>query len=388
MQVRGLKLALSLGSALIFFGGQGSAALAAPPTIESESVTSVTASGATLNARIDPHGLLTKYKLQIDTTGKFNFFQTDSCPLHPPGIFCAQVIVPGDPLPQGLVEPPEASLAAGTGSQAVSVNLASIGATLQPGTLYHYRAIAASSGGFAYGQEQTFITPPGHAQPSINREWATAVTEDSATLNAEINPGGRFTSFEFQIDGDGAYDYTQMGCPLPLPGSGQCAIIVLGQPLPEGLVEPEPESIPAGYDDRWVSVDLSSIGATLVPGATYHFRVIATNDGRIVYGPDQIFTAQSQADPPEAGEEEDESTAAPATSAPGIGATDAPAATVFPPVEPLPAQLRNRPLKTACKRKSPPRHHRRGDRRGCRSPASPAWGSGRRRWESRALSPR
>jgi hypothetical protein len=130
-----------------------------PPTINSESVTNVTEHNATLNAEINPNGLLTKYKLQIDTTGNFNFYQADSCPLHPPGVSCAQVIVPGEPLPPGLVEPSESTLPAGTEAKSVSVDLANIGAILQPNTTYHYRAIAANGTPVVAGEDLIFTTP-------------------------------------------------------------------------------------------------------------------------------------------------------------------------------------------------------------------------------------
>jgi len=153
------RLVLSIVGALCVLTTFTGIASAAAPSIDSQSVTNVSVNNATLNADINPNGLLTKYKLQIDTTGNFKFFQTESCPLHPPGIGCAQVIVPGDPLPPGLVQPPEFTLPAGTESQHVSVNLASIGATLQPNTTYHFRAIAANANGFTFGPDQTFTTP-------------------------------------------------------------------------------------------------------------------------------------------------------------------------------------------------------------------------------------
>jgi hypothetical protein len=65
----------------------------------------------------------------------------------------------------------------------------------------------------------------------------------------------------------------------------------VGEPLPAGLVEPKPEYIPAGSGDQSVSLDLASIGATLQPGTTYHYKVIASNySGPTVEGPDQTFT--------------------------------------------------------------------------------------------------
>lgn len=298
MRAKLLAPVISAGLALALLAMPVGTAAAAPPSIDSESVSGVTPTNATLEAEIDPNGLLTKYKLQIDTTGHFKFDQNDSCALHPPGIFCAQVLISGEPLPAGLVEPPESSIPAGYGDQPVSVDLSSIGATLQPGTTYHYRAIAANGITVVEGPDQTFTTPSGPAPPSIDREWASEISQHNAILNAEINPNGRYTSYEFQIDGNGTYNYTRMACPLPLPGYVQCLAIIVGEPLPEGLVEPSPESIPASYEDQHVSIDLSSIGATLQAGSTYHFRVIATNNGQIVTGPDQTFTTAPAGEPP------------------------------------------------------------------------------------------
>lgn len=136
--------------------GLPASALAQAPTIESEWVTDITTSDAVLHARIDPNGLLTKYKLQIDTTGHFSFFQTDGCALHPPGIGCTLAIVEGEPLPEGLVEPPESTLYPQPGG----VEVAAYAGVLQPNTTYHFRAIAANSAEFVYGADCTFATPP------------------------------------------------------------------------------------------------------------------------------------------------------------------------------------------------------------------------------------
>jgi hypothetical protein len=134
-------------------------AVAAAPTIERQWVSGVTSTDATLNAEIDSSGLPTRYELQIDTTGNFRFFQTSSCPLDRVPMFCLTAIEPGDPLPEGLVQPPEFDLPASGKAEHVSVNMASIGATLQPGTVYHYRAIAANGEVLAAGPDQTFTTP-------------------------------------------------------------------------------------------------------------------------------------------------------------------------------------------------------------------------------------
>jgi hypothetical protein len=163
-----LKLsAYAVAVASVWGGPAAGAALAAPPTIGVQWVTGITPIDATLNAEINPNGLLTGYKLQIDTTGNFAFFQTDSCLLHTQGVMCAEVVVDGDPLPPGLVQPEEARLPAGSETQNVSVTLSSIGATLQPGTTYHYRAVAANGLEIVRGPHQTFTTPLAGGPPIV-----------------------------------------------------------------------------------------------------------------------------------------------------------------------------------------------------------------------------
>jgi hypothetical protein len=124
----------------------------------------------------------------------------------------------------------------------------------------------------------------------IESESATSVTSTDAILGAKIDTNGRYTAYEFQIDTNASYDYTKANCPFSLPGRAQCESVTVGEPLPAGLVEPSPESIAAGSGSKSVSLDLASIGATLEPATTYHYRVIASNDGEVVNGPDQTFT--------------------------------------------------------------------------------------------------
>lgn len=170
-----LKLGFSTGSILGLLAMLASAAaVASPPTIDRQWVSDVSGHDATLNAEINPNGLPTKYKLQIDTSGNFKFDQNDGCVLHPPGVFCTQALVPGDPLPPGLVAPQEMTRGASYDSEHVSVRMSSIGAVLQPGTTYHYRAIAANGLPFVYGPAQTFTTPPTNEEPPNEDEDAEA----------------------------------------------------------------------------------------------------------------------------------------------------------------------------------------------------------------------
>lgn len=192
MGSKGRRLWLLAPLCAIVLCGIPASASGQAPTIRSESVTGRTTSNAVLHAEIDPHGLLTKYKLQIDTTGNFRFFQYDSCPLHPPEIGCFLWIEEGDPLPEGLVEPPESTLPFNTGVQKVSVDLASIGAVLQPGTTYHFRAIAGNSPDTIFGPDLTFTTPtvpPVEEEPPIEIQEPELPGEDPLPPDEEETDG-------------------------------------------------------------------------------------------------------------------------------------------------------------------------------------------------------
>jgi len=127
------------------------------------------------------------------------------------------------------------------------------------------------------------------ASPTIGSVSVSGVTEHDATLAAQINTQGSYTGYWFQIDTNSSYDFTQADCPFDLPGYAECQSITDGEPLPAGLVEPHPEYIQAGSGEQSVRLDLASIGATLQPATTYHYRVLATSDTPTVVCPDQTF---------------------------------------------------------------------------------------------------
>lgn len=272
-------------------------ASAASPLIDNESATNVTGDDATLEAEINPNGAYTAYEFQIYTDASFNYTQM-VCPLAVPGYAQCMAIIAGEPLPDSLREPSQGSIPAGSGDQSVSLDLADIGSTLQPGTTYYYRVIASNGADTIYGQTEYFTTtPPLQSEPSIDSESVTNVTGHDATLNAQINPYGSFTVYEFQIDTSGNYDFPLRECPLPLPGYPVCDPLGGSETLPPGLIEPHPESIPAGADTKSVSLDLASIDAALEPNTTYHYRVIANSNGHNVDGTDQTFVTSSSEAP-------------------------------------------------------------------------------------------
>jgi hypothetical protein len=282
LYARASTLAAVAGVIFTCFGAFANVAIGAAPTIDNEWVTNVTSTNATLNAEINPNGLETVYKLQIDTTGHFKFFQSDSCVLHPPGIACLQVVIAGEPLAPGLVEPPESSLPASSESQHVSVEMASIGATLIPGETYHYRAITANGNGTAYGENLTFIASSGTGLPWVASESVT-LAPYNATLEADINPGGFKTQYQFHLvygcgvsPGQVCSQACVEGEPCPGPANGPVEV-----PLPVG-------SLPASVKVQHVSLDLNEVGVTLKQ-YKYRFSVEATNNAGSAEGSDQFF---------------------------------------------------------------------------------------------------
>jgi phosphodiesterase/alkaline phosphatase D-like protein len=155
----------------------------------------------------------------------------------------------------GSVSPELPGTDAGSASAGVHAETALSGLT--PTTLYHYRLVGVNSLGTTYGADATFSTP---GPPTIPLEVAEKVGSGKATLQAEIDPGGAATTYQFEYGETESY-----GMSVPIP----------------------PGSLAAGN----ASV---SLPATLVTGlkanTTYHFRVQASNEHGTLDGPDQTFT--------------------------------------------------------------------------------------------------
>ncbi len=246
------------------------------PVVSGESASDVTEHEARIGAEVNPQGTTEiTYFVQYGTTTSYG----QSAP-NPPastswvtcGLECA-----------GENETP----------RPVSVALAE----LQPGTTYHYRVVASTSHGTSYGADSTFTTlsqtpsSGGETQPSIDSESVSNIGERNATLEAQIDPNGRYTGYEFQIDTTGSFDFSGPVCPFSFPGDAECdAILASGETMPGG-VEPKPQYMAAATGAETLTLDLASIGVVLEPGTTYHYRVIATHGGAAtVDGPDQTFT--------------------------------------------------------------------------------------------------
>jgi streptogramin lyase len=175
-----------------------------------------------------------------------------------------------------------ASAPAGSGSAPVTVT-ASLGA-LTPGTTYHFRVAASGSGGVVYGPDVAFTTRA--PSPSISNQAADPVAETSAELNADVNPNGQATTYRFEYGTDASYGRMTA---IASAGSGTTAVTAA-------------KSV-----------------AGLTPGASYHFRVVATSAAGTSYGSDATFTTSAPA-----------AMTAPVTSPPDASAAQPPATGTAP----------------------------------------------------------
>jgi hypothetical protein len=127
---------------------------------------------------------------------------------------------------------------------------------LAAGTTYHYRFVAENATGTTYGPDRTFTTVPS-TPPVVSTGGASGVSATGSTISGTVNPEGLKTSYEFQIGETSSYGGAQI-----FGDAGE------------------------GGGEEAVATTLQY----LVPGTTYHYRVIATNIDGTTYGPDETFT--------------------------------------------------------------------------------------------------
>jgi hypothetical protein len=152
-----------------------------PPTIGGEAVLSVTATDATLEAEIDPRGA---------SAGVFYQFQLLLDPGEAPTeLACPSSSPPGYSVCAGPQDPTALPLkwVPGNAATTVSLDLASVGVSLDPGRTYYFRVLAADrlfsedtaewQSPAAVGPSEEFATPPA---PSIVGESASGVTSSES----------------------------------------------------------------------------------------------------------------------------------------------------------------------------------------------------------------
>lgn len=256
------------------------------PVIDSESVSNVTATDATLEASINsqeaPPG--DYYQFQV-VTNPSGFASEILCPsTRPQGAEeCVGPQSPGVP-PIGFHPSSFEHL-----EKPVSLDLNSAGVTLKPGTTYHYRVLAARrvqtedtiqwEPPTVYGPDQTFTTPP-----AIEGESVSNITPTDATIEAQINTGGLETSYEVWVGTIGCIE-ENLGAVCHSTSPGEIVGTIL-----------------AGASIQTVSIDVAKAWHKLAPNSSYVFTVSATNSAGKANSNFKIFKTAAGVQPAIEGE--------------------------------------------------------------------------------------
>ena len=211
--------------------------LAAPLYIVSESASAVSATEATLEAKINPNNENTTYSFEYATNEALT----------------GATIVPG--------APPAAELK-GFGNQIVIVGLTG----LNTGETYYYRVVAENATSKVDGGINHFTAL---GAPRVTTEEALNMTSFSAELTATVNPAGLPTTYHFLYVAAANYE---PGAPNPY---------AKGTTTPESSVSP----------DSTIIHPVFFFASGLQAGETYDYTIVATNaQGGPVVGPNQTFT--------------------------------------------------------------------------------------------------
>lgn len=197
--------------------GAATADAASSPTVSTGAATSITTSSATLNGTVKPDGAATSYHFEWGLTSAYGASSTSK------------------------------SAGSGTGTLNESVKIHG----LIPGTVYHYRIVAANRFGSTAGADRKF-TSGGNPPPDVATGAAQVLSPFTATATGIINPHGQATTYYFQYGLTAAYTAQTPSATL--------AAGALPQPV-SALLAP----LPAG---RWIHYRIVAVhgGGTPEPG--------------------------------------------------------------------------------------------------------------------------
>jgi hypothetical protein len=142
---------------------------------------------------------------------------------------------------------------------------------VEPDTQYTYCLVGSNPQGKTMGQAVSVKTE--EAPPDVDGESVSGVTEHDAILEAQINPNGLETAYQFRVVASPCHA-NPVNCEL------------VGMSLFPSLAG----QIAPTFGAQFVNLDLASDGMALEPDHEYHYAVLATSAAGSESGPDQTFT--------------------------------------------------------------------------------------------------
>jgi hypothetical protein len=211
--------------------------LGSKPSVDAQSASDPNSPSVTLEAQINPNNQETKYVFQYANNEALTGATT----------------VPGGSIPAGF------------GDQPASVSL---GNGLTPG-VYYYRVVAENSTGSSEGPVQSFART---ARPVLGVTEAQDPTASTVLLSGTVNPQGIDTTYRFEIVSEAVYQ-------AALARSAE-------DPYASGPSTPTTD-IGSDYATHPTG---EVIAKELLPGTTYHYALVATNQKGTTIGSDGTFT--------------------------------------------------------------------------------------------------
>jgi len=242
------------GPGQIFTTPSSQPAANTPPSIESESVSHVTSTDATLEATINPDGQETSYEVTVGTVG------------------CVEEGGPANDCESTREGQIVGTLPGDYSNHTVTFDVATAWRKLSPNVNYVFWVRASNPAGKAASNFKVFKTPT-TPLPVIESESLSHLTSTDATLEAQINTEGLETTYEFQL--------LRHLCPPGTEPLG-CKAMIQKVPLPSG-------SLLGSFVSQTVSLDLNSVGVTLYPDTEYDYRMVVTSAAGKAEGSSQTF---------------------------------------------------------------------------------------------------